>query len=258
MSFIKVESGKYQFRVILGRHDIAANPSQLSPECTGIVFEQNVSNANQAYDFLGGTGVFANYSRISMLLAIRETAMQKSIPVAMAEPFATQEMFNYFTILINKRRVSRFITPIFPNPFKAISNTSLVSRISTNSEEILIGDKTHKKLKEIDQQSALNVQMCVTPRNHLMAERLYAFAKHQESTGIRVPSIDIVTGALHSGIVDSLLLSPEDRVRYILESSELSRYYQAGTLGEVLSATYDPRKRHWSKRSFIDPLLKSK
>lgn len=258
MSFINVESGGYQFRIILGRHDTIVNSSQLSPECTGIVFEQNVSNANQAYDFLKGIGVFANYSRIRMLLAIRETAMQKSIPVAMAEPFATEEMFNYFTTLINKKRVSRFVTPIFPNPFEAVSNASLVSKVSTNSEEIVIRDKTHNKLKEIEQQSALTVQMCVTPRNHLMAERSYAFAKHQKSTGIRVPNIAIVTGALHSGIVEALLLSPEDRVRYILQSPEVSRYYQANTLGQILTATYDQHGRKWSKRSLIDPLFQSK
>ncbi len=258
MSFINVESGGYQFRVILGRHDIPASSSQLSPGCTGIVIEQNVSNANLAYDVLKGTGIYANYPKLRMLRSIREAAMQKSIPVAMAEPYITADMFDYLQTVLSGRGVGKFVTPIFPNPFKALSNTSLIFKVSSNSEEIIIGDATHKKLKEIEKQSALSVKLLVTQRNHLMAERSYAFARYQAQKGVGVPSIDIVTGTLHSGIVESLILSPEDRARDILESPELSRYYQANTLGEVLSATYDPHKRQWSKKSFADPLLKGK
>ncbi len=255
MPFVNVESGGYRFRVILGNHLRPSDPSQLSSECTGVTFEANVNTELLASSIIQGTSVSADYPQMRMYQAIREVAMRKSIPIAMAEPLIAEAMRDY--LLAELTKTGLFVRSLFPHPRKTIEDTFFVHKASTDNHEIPIGSPTYERLKGlVEEYRSLHPGALVTERDYLMAQRSYALARYQKRYRVKQPDINIVTASFHIGIVESLMLSPEERSKYIKESPEISTCYQIDTLDKIFCEVYHPWFKYWTMRAPTDPYLK--
>lgn len=95
MSYIDVESSRFQCRVIIAHHQKVTPSSQLPKYCTGILLEGGANRRESLFDGLAGVDRPALAFFRRQYSALREEAQDRGIPLVAAEPLVALEALSF-------------------------------------------------------------------------------------------------------------------------------------------------------------------
>lgn len=246
MAHISVDSESYSCRIILARHDKTVSPNELQPGSTGILLETSFTNPKH----------FAEHvlSKISPHIQYKEVvnyAQSLRIPLIAAEPLWSME---YYRLSRNFSLKDKLFLVLFGYFSRSASN----DLIGVPGEVPADDAKITKIKRYADLVSATVPYMRINGsfKNNMMAQRLTAFAEVQKAAGTKKPRLDLIVGANHIGVVNSLHMEPGMRVLKILDDNSGKQYVVPGNLAIGHYLVYNAARRVWNSKTFQDPKLK--
>ncbi len=246
MAYINIEAGGYSTRVILGAHDTTVPSKILQEGSTGIVLEGSFTNPKDFYDkILGKDTVAVQYHQV-----VDHAQRQRSSLIA-AEPTWKMEYYQAFRDMSFK---DKLFLVVFGFLSKAASDELIAFEGEVSSD-----DPRLSKVRKWANLTSITVPYMRTNgpfKNHIMAQRLVAFSDSQKARGIRDPHLDLIVGANHVGVIDSLRMTTEERVRVIQENQHGRQYVTPQNLATGHFLVYDTKRNRWNPKTFQDSHLK--
>lgn len=236
MAYINLETNNADFRLILGYHEGITPVKQLPKDYTGILLEHVYTKQDNLEEV-------TEYKQYRALIG---RAREDRTPVVLAESVMSKKgmllaMLAYYT----SDYKGLWYKPLEPLAFSA-------QEVNTDNKAVKYGDFL-AFLRGLPL-GHLTDGFITGYRNLLMAQKAESFAQFQISKGIKRPSVAIVVGAAHTGVVKALNLKPEERVSELVNDFRTGLYYNRADFHKGFLLEWSDEG--WTKGEFEDSMLK--
>lgn len=245
MGYISLECENYSARIILGRHNEVTRAKQIRPTNSGILVEGFTDDPQIMFDrIVNGTDSDNQYSEIV------DSAKNLKIPIVAAEP-TWKPITIFYTNRFSRKDSLIFIALGLISNFTADQLIKHEGEISSKDPKLVI----LKKLSDLTISYVPCMKLIGETRNFLMAQRTYALAENLHRLGVKNPQLDLVVGANHVGIIDSLRMEANNRVSEILNNRFCKALIEPADLPRIHGIQYNRFMDMWQRLIFEDSRL---
>jgi hypothetical protein len=257
MAYINIETKDVDYRLLLTHHSLPVEDSEISPNLTGLIIEGGGFSYERLFDYL--TGREKNVESFSKVVEhplknLFKRIRRGQIPVVSAEPLSP----------LSTTKISR-LEEEFNRETQAFKGREryldVINRIKRYGGEISPDDQLIKDLEETEGvvSQLRHGDVTITLRSLVMAQRSFAFGRHQRENGVERPCLNIATGSLHVGIRRYLEMNEDERVRSILVHPSLFINYSRDDLAKGFYVIYEQAGKlypDWHQYTFEDSALR--